>query len=402
MIAWLAAAAIAITGATVYTGTGEPLENATLLIDGARVSAVGRRIPLPRGAQRIDASGAVVTPGLIDACSRLGLEEIASEVTSIEASSLSGAEGVEAALRAADGYDARSTTLRWALSGGLTSAAIVPLGGLVSGQSAWVDLAGEDPLRRASLALHVRVAAFGGEPGDPAQPGVRTRAFARLRELFADARIYQGNRGPYLSGRLRALSTSAANLEVLGRALAGELPVVFHVDRSVDIGRVIELAQRERLRAVLAGAAEGWLVAERIAAASLPVILDPLDNLPANFDKLRARDDNALRLHAAGVRIAFSSLGDAHRVHRLRHAAGNAVAQGLPRAAALAAITRVPAEIFELREGGVLRVGAAANLVIWNGDPLELSSWPVRAFVRGREVPLKTRQDALIRRYLTP
>jgi imidazolonepropionase-like amidohydrolase len=402
VIAWLAAAAIALSGATVYTGSGEPIADATLLIEGERVSAVGPRVSLPRNAQVIDARGAVITPGLIDACSRLGLEEIATEPTAIEASLASGAEGVGAALRAADGFDPRSTTLRWALAGGLTGAAIVPLGGLVSGQSAWVELAGPEPVRRASLALHVSIGAYGGEAGEPARAGARTRAFAQLRALFSDARIYRGNRGPYLSGRLRPLSIPAADLEVLARALGGELPVVFHVERSADIARVIEIALREKLHAVLAGAAEGWLVADRIAQAQLPVILDPLDNLPASFDKLRARDDNAPRLHAAGVRVAFSSLGDAHRAHRLRHLAGNAVAQGMPRAAAIAAITRVPAEIFDLRETGVLRPGALANLVVWNGDPLELSTWPVRAFVRGREVELETRQDALTRRHLAP
>ena len=164
--------------------------------------------------------------------------------------------------------------------------------------------------------------------------------------------------------------------------------------------RVLELAQREKLRAILVGAAEGWLVAKQIAAAGVPAIVDPLDDLPASFDELRARDDNAARLHAAGVRVAFSSLGDAHRVHRLRHAAGNAVARGMPRAAALAAITRVPAEIFDVRDSGVLRAGALADLVIWNGDPLELDSWPLRVFAHGRELELDTRQDELTRRYM--
>jgi len=399
MIAWLAAAAVAIAGATVYTGAAGPLEGATIVIEGGRIQAVGRELAPPRGARVIDARGAIVTPGLIDACSRLGLEEVAAESTAIEATVDPLVDPVRAALRAADGFDPHSLTLPPARASGITGAVIVPEGGLISGQSAWVELAPSDPVRRTALALHVRIGADGGSAERPAQPGARTRAFLRLRELLADARLYQGNRGPYLAGRLRQLSAPAADLEVLARALSRELPVVFHVDRSSDIVRVIGLVERERLRAVLAGAAEGWLVADRIAAAGLPVIVDALDNLPASFDKLRPRDDNAARLHAAGVRVALSGLGDAHRAHRLRHAAGSAVARGLPPAAALAAITRIPAEIFGEGDVGVLRPGARADLVIWNGDPLELTTWPTHVFVRGRELDLTTRQDELTRRY---
>jgi imidazolonepropionase-like amidohydrolase len=395
---WLAA--VAITGATVYTGAAEPLEGATVLIEGSRVQAVGRNLGLPRNARVIDARGAVVTPGLIDAFSRLGLEEVVGESTSVEAVADPLADPVRAALRAADGFDPLSLTLAPARAGGITSAAIVPLGGLVAGQSAWVDLVPGEPVRRARLALHVRIGADAGSGEQPARPGARALGLSRLRELFADARLYRGNRGPYLSGRLRELSVSAADLDVLGRALAGELPVVFRVDRSADILRVLELAERERLRAVLAGVAEGWLVAERIAKAGVPVIADALDNLPASFDKLRARDDNVALLHAAGVRVALSGLGDSHFAPRLRHSAGNAVAAGMPRAAAIAAITRVPAQIFGLDDAGVLRAGAQANLVIWNGDPLELGTWATHVFVRGRELELDTRQDALTRRYL--
>jgi imidazolonepropionase-like amidohydrolase len=397
--AWLAAA-IAITGATVYTGEGEPLERATVVIEGTRIQAVGRGVAAPPGARVIDARGAIVTPGLIDAESRLGLEEVETESTSIEAVVDPAGDPVRAALRAADGFEPRSITLPPARASGITSAVIVPAGGLISGQSAWIDLVERDPVRRASLALHVNIGADAGAEGQPARAGARALAFMRLRELFADARLYGGNRGPFLSGRLRALSTSAADVDVLARAQAGQLRVVFRVDRSADILRVLELAQREKLRAVLAGAAEGWLVAKEIAAAGVPAIVDPLDNLPATFDELRACDDNAARLHAAGVRVALSGLGDAHRAHRLRHAAGNAVAQGLPRAAALAAITRVPAEIFDVRDTGSLRPGALANLVIWNGDPLELDTWPTHVFAHGRELDLDTRQDALTRRYL--
>jgi imidazolonepropionase-like amidohydrolase len=153
------------------------------------------------------------------------------------------------------------------------------------------------------------------------------------------------------------------------------------------------------LRPVLLGATEGWVVADEIARARAPVLVDPLESLPARLDAPRARADNAERLRSAGVRVAFTLRGDAPLAHRLRQAAGNAVANGFPRDAALAAITRVPADVFGMRDAGRIRRGALANLVVWNGDPLELLSWPTRMWIRGEEIPLRSRQDALTERY---
>ena len=142
--------------------------------------------------------------------------------------------------------------------------------------------------------------------------GSRARAFLRLREVLEDARLHRGNRGPYISRRLRQLSLSASDLGVLDRALGGELPVVFEVDRAADIRTVLGIIAEHKLRAVLLGVAEGWQLAERIARADVPVLVDPLQNLPGSFDTLQSRDDNALRLHRAGVRVAFTLRGESH------------------------------------------------------------------------------------------
>jgi hypothetical protein len=294
-----------------------------------------------------------------------------------------------------DSFDALSQVIPVARAAGITSVVAIPRGGLIAGQSAWVDLAPERAVRRESLALHVWI--VGG--GEGASAGARSAAFLRLRELWADARLYRGNRGPYIARRLRELSVGADDLDVLARALDRELPVVFHVDRRAEIAAALELARSQGLQAVLAGGAEAWLLAEAIARAGVPVILDPLANLPASFDVLHTREDAARLLHERGVAVAFSPLGEPHRAQRLRQLAGNAVARGYPRDAALAAITRIPAQIFGQTDTGVIRAGAVANLVVWNGDPFELASWPTRVFVRGRELDLTTRQDLLTRRY---
>jgi imidazolonepropionase-like amidohydrolase len=385
-------AAVAIVGATVYTGEGPAIPRGVVVIEANRVLAVGADVPVPTGATVIDAQGGFVTPGLIDAESRLGVADVPLVPSSVEATLTEG-DPVRAALRVADTYNPASLTIGPARLGGVTSSVIVPEGGLVSGLSIWVDLVEEAPIRRDALALHVSL-------GASARQGSRAEKFLRLREVLQDAELYLDNRGPYISGRLRDLSVSAADLEVLSRALAGELPVVFQVDRATDIETALEIIREHELSGVLAGVREGWAVAAEIAAAEVPVLLDPSLNLPYDFDSLRGRDDNALLLHQAGVTVAFTSSRGPHYASRLRYLAGNAVAEGYPYQAALAAITSAPARIFNVIDAGSIRPGALANLVIWNGDPLELTSWPLRVFVRGVEVPLETRQDLLTERYM--
>ncbi|NRA01183.1 MAG: amidohydrolase family protein [Myxococcales bacterium] len=386
---------VAIVSATVYTGEGPPLREATVVIDGNRVTAVGTGLAPPKGARIIDARSGIVTPGLIDGASRVGLVGVRLESQSVEGTLGPDADPVRAALRVSDTFDAASFVLPVARSGGLTSAAIIPQGGILQGQSAWIDLIEDDPVRRSPLALHVSLGSHGSKAGS------RSRAFLRLRQVLEDTRLVNSNRGLYLSGKLRPISVSAADLAVISLALERELPVVFEVDRAADIRTVLQIARTYRLRAILLGAAEGWKVADEIAAADVPALVNPFENLPSDFDRLDARADNGLLLHRAGISVGFTLRGAAHFAPRLRQAAGNAVRNGFPYDAAVAAITSVPARIFRMVDTGVLRPGALANLVIWNGDPLELTSWPTRMLIRGREIELRSRQDQLTERYLT-
>jgi len=386
-------AAIVLKGASVFTGEGALVENATIVIDGNRISAVGTEVRIPEGARVIDAKGAVVTPGLVDAVSRLGVQDVSLEASTVEGTS--GPEGgpVRASLRVADTYNPASFTIPVARGGGITSAVVSPRGGVISGQSIWVDLVAKQPIRERALALHVSVQGIG------AKPGARSRAFHVLREALEDARLYRANRGPYITRKLRELSISAADLGAIERALDRELKVAIHVDRASDIRGVLALVKEHRLDAILVGAAEGWKVRDEIRRAGVPVLVDPLANLPASFNRLQARDDNAALLHEAGVPVGITLLGDAHRAHRLRWAAGNAVADGLPYEAALAAITRIPAQAFGITDAGAIAPGALANLVVWNGDPLEVTTWPTHLFTRGEQIDLRSRQDLLTERY---
>jgi len=387
-------AAVAIVGGTVLSGDGPALENATVLIEANRIVAVGTDVEIPEGTQIIDASGSTVTPGLIEPFGRLGVEEFSRNVPlATEATAGKEDDPVRAALHVVDTFDKESITLPIARAGGITSVVVVPEGGLISGQSIWADLVPDQPVRKRALALHMTLRPTGTEPG------ARSRAFLRLSEVLEDARLYRANRGPYIARKLRDLSVSSADLEALERALERELRVVIEVNRASDITSVLRIVREHRLDAVLAGVAEGWLVADELARAEVPVLLNPLANLPASYDTLHSRADNAALLHQAGVVVAFTTLADPHMAHRLRFAAGNAVASGLPYDAAISAITRNPAQIFGVVDAGVLRPGTLANLVVWNGDPLEVTTWPTQLFIRGTEIDLTTRQDLLTNRY---
>jgi imidazolonepropionase-like amidohydrolase len=193
-------------------------------------------------------------------------------------------------------------------------------------------------------------------------------------------------------------------LTVVGRkslaAYRGAGTVVFHVDRASDILQVLEFAGRHQLNAVVNGGAEAWKVADRLAEAGVPVLINALSNLPANFDQIGARLDNAAILNEAGVTVSFSGAGT-HNARKLRQAAGNAVANGLPYEAGLAAMTVNPARIFSLGEAhGVIGKNSRADLVIWSGDPLEVTTAADQVIIDGRPIEMVSRQTLLLDRYL--
>jgi imidazolonepropionase-like amidohydrolase len=170
------------------------------------------------------------------------------------------------------------------------------------------------------------------------------------------------------------------------------------VNRAADIQRLIRFAERQEIRAVVHGGREAWIVAKQLAQAEIPVVLNALDNLPADFDSLGARLDNAALLHEAGVTVMFSS-GETHNARKVRQVAGNAVANGLPHSAGIQSMTSTPADIF----GGESRLaakGAIADLVVWSGDPLDVNSIAEAVVIGGIPDTMTSRQTKLRDRYL--
>jgi imidazolonepropionase-like amidohydrolase len=197
---------------------------------------------------------------------------------------------------------------------------------------------------------------------------------------------------------MRSVAASRLDLESLQPALAGTLPVVVAADRVSDIRGALALAREYGLKLVISGGGEAWMVAPELAAAKVPVILQATQNLPATFDALHSRLDSAALLQAAGVTVLLSTMGEPHMVRTLPQEAGNAVAWGLPHTEALRALTSNVAEAFGL-EGGRIAPGALADVVLWNGDPLESASRPLGMWLAGKQVPLTSRQAALFQKY---
>lgn len=389
------AAPLAIVAARIHTGTGEILDNATILIEKGVIQKVEKNLAAPSGVRVIDAKGAEVTPGFVDALTATGLVEVSQEASTHD-DDHGGKDAIRAAFRAADGYNPASSIIRVTRLEGITSVGVVPSGGLFSGQSAWADLDGETAdvaLGKGALALHCSPKSGSDDHGSPAA------ALLRIREAFDDARTFQKNRAAWERNQSRPMSASRLDLEALADALAGKVPVVFGVDRASDILAVLALAKDFGIRPVIAGGAEAWKVAPQLAAAKVPVMVNPLAPGPSTFDALGTRDDNAALLHAAGVLVVVTT-GDTHNARKLRQLAGNAVRAGMPHEAAIVAITRAPAEALGMGDRyGTIAKGKVANLVVWSGDPLEVSTRAISVVIRGKEVDLSNRQTALFDRY---
>ncbi len=411
---------VAITGGRVLTGTSV-IENGTVVIRNGKVVSVGTG-GAPAGLRVIDARGKIVTPGFVAVDSGLAGTEVGSVRGTNDLANR--ANTLTAAFDLSYGLDPWSFTLPVARLGGVTRAVVTPQHGgsggghshddsdfagaghggfqspgLFAGQAAVIKLGGADILVKPRVAM---VAPF-GEAGATVAGGARGAEFVLFKETLAEVRAYARNKAAYERADMRALSLSRADMEALIPVANGAMPLIVTVNRASDIQQVLRLAREEGVKVILDGAAEGWLVADEIAAAKVPVILHPTTNLPSNFEMRAARMQNAAALNAAGVVIAIKgNEGSAHRARDIRYNAGNAVSHGLPFAAAIQAITVNPARIFGFDgQFGELKAGAAGDVVVWSGDPLEPLSQPAAVLIDGVEQPLQARNLLLRDRYRT-
>lgn len=389
----------AITGGTVYTlGAAGKIESGTVLLSDGKIVAVGTDVDIPDDAERIDASGKIVTPGLFDPESQFGVVEVGSVRETRDASA--GESHFSAGFDVADAINPRSMLIPVNRIAGVTRAMVAPTGSdddILAGQGAIIDLGStEDFVHRDPAAMFAAL----GEAGAAQAGGSRAAALLALREALQDAADYGDNMSAYASNQRRDYALTRLDLEALEPVLSGKVPLVVHVNRASDIEAALRLAHDFKLQLVISGGAEAWMVADQLAAAHVPVLLNPLEDLPAHFETLGSTLKNAASLQEAGVLIAFAT-GDTHNARNMTQAAGNAVANGLPRLEALKALMLNPAKIYGMDEQlGTLAARKAADVVIWSGDPLELSTFADQVFIAGRKIPMVSRQTMLRDRYL--
>lgn len=393
----------AIVNAHIYSmGPAGEINSGTVLIRNGKIVAVGANVSVPSGADVIDAKGQIVTPGLYIASTNLAALEVDLVDSTVDTATKN--KTLSAAFDIQYGIDPMSTMIPIARLAGITRAMVTPgyEGGdgrelLFAGQGAVISLGeGAKTVARPQAAMLLEL----GESGASRAGGARGALVTALKADLADVRWYMRHPGSFNFGSARDLRLSKTDLDALIPVVRGRMPLIVVVHRASDISGVLKLAKEQGLKIVLQGAEEAWVVADEIAKARVPVILRPTTNLPSNFEQRGATMENAARLHAAGVSIAFAG-DDGHRVREARYAAGNAVAHGLPYRAALEALTRNPARMFGDTATGSLERGKNADVVIWNDDPPQPLTQPEAVFIDGRLQPTDARTQDLAKRYKT-
>jgi len=399
---------VAITGGTVAIGDGSaPVPGGTVVFRDGRIVAAGAGVAVPAGATVIDATGKWVAAGFVSGFTDLGLLDAdgVSESNDTQARTSPFSAGIDIA----PAINPNAIKIANERLGGVTRALVTPATGrsIFAGEGAVIDL-GDDPdaVTRVRAFQYVEL----GEGGGRDAGGSRPAAHAMLRDAFAQAEDFRRNPGTF-GGRERESLLKRGDAAALLRVLDGQVPLAVHVERASDIRSVLALVRDyPKLKLVLVGVSEGWLVAREIAAARVPVIAAALADLPASFETLAATESNVGRMRAAGVSVGLASTGASGGDHVIRQFAGNLVAitrvpgsTGLDWGQAFASITSGPAAALGMDgEIGSLRAGRRADVVLWDGDPLELSSAPTAIWIDGRAQPMVSRQTKLRDRYLMP
>jgi imidazolonepropionase-like amidohydrolase len=368
-----------------------------VVIRDGDIVAFGTGADVPSDATVIDAQGGWITPGLFAPYSQLGLIEVALEGSTTDHSA--GESPFSVALDVADGFNPAGTHIASNRIEGLTRAALFPSTGhnIFAGHGALIDTSGAaDSLFQSGSFVVADLSQSGASEAG----GSRPAAWAYLEAALADARGYPGRFAGDHEGDALNRFDAAALLPVA----RGRMPLILQVNRAADIRRAIRFQEDNApLQIVIAGAAEAWIVADELAEAGIPAIIDPLQDLPSSFDTIGSSLQNAARLHAAGVTVAYATLtADGYFNARLlpQHA-GNAVANGVAWNAAFRAITLTPAEIFGVGDRyGALAPGYAGDVVVWDGDPLEVMSAPTAIFIDGEPTEMESRQTRLRDRYI--
>nr|WP_298931939.1 amidohydrolase family protein [uncultured Erythrobacter sp.] len=399
---------VVIANATVVTGDGsDPIENGVVMIENGRVTYAGTANGQSFSTDLVvDANGAWVTPGIFATVTTLGLVDVGAVSESND--SRAGGAPFSASLDVAPAVNPNSQNILIHRAAGITRAATttLPSASIFAGQGAIIDLdADGNPIVKARAFQMVDL----GEGGARRAGGSRAASYTLFRASLREAQALSGGGTPQTT-EITADGEVLLNrfdAEALKPVVAGTQKLYVAVERASDIRSVLALkTEFPRLDLVLVGVSEGWMVANEIAAAGVPVLADPLDALPTGFDQLASTQSNVGRMKRAGVKVGLNAAG-MENPRRLAQQAGNLVglakmpgASGLTWGEAFASISSIPAEISGMGgKAGVLKSGALGDVVIWDGDPLEVTSVPTAVFIGGVEQPLGSHQSRLKERY---
>jgi imidazolonepropionase-like amidohydrolase len=400
---------VAIRNATIYPVTSAPIANGTIVFANGVITAVGTNVTIPAGATIIDGKGLSVYPGMIDAGSEVGLVEMSSVAGTVDTSELG---DINPNAAAAVAVNPHSNLIPVTRVNGITAVITEPSGGMISGTDALIQLAGWTPqemVLKAPVAMHihfprVRSGAFDVEPQEEeaakeAQKNY-TKQIDKLRDTLHDAQAYAK------AAAARAQSASVKRfdrdsmLEALVPVVEGREPVVFHADTARDIKAAIKFGDEFKLKMILAGAQDVAKVIPELKSHNIPVLLGPILDLPnREDDPYDLVFTNAKTLYDNGIRFAIQST-DSHNARNLPYHAAMCAAFGLPKDIALKSITIFPAEIFGVADKiGSLEAGKRADVLLTDGDPLEIVTHVRRLFIGGEDISLETNQTLLYEKF---
>ena len=385
-----------IKNVTIYDGVKNEPFVGNVLIDGDKIKRVSSSNL--QGDFVIDATGKILTPGMIATDTEIGIVEIgALSVTRDDSSKM-----YKIGFSIYDAFNPNSTLIPWNRSNGITSTLTLPqnTSSPIGGLGSYFVL--DSKLQISGTKDMVMIGRVGGSSS-------RSRAehFAQIEDLLILAKSLTKNdmdSDLELSDLIDDWSVSDAmnlhprDLRALYNLVNNDLPLIMKSHRASDLLKLIELKDKYNLNMIIMGAQEAGLIAEEIAESKIPLIINPINNIPGSFDELASNINMAKRLEDAGVELMFNAPRD-HNYHLIRQGAGVAVANGMSYAGALKALTSTPANVFGINGRGVIEAGKVADLIIWDADPLEPSSMPDYVFINGKNIDLTTRSSRLRDRY---
>jgi imidazolonepropionase-like amidohydrolase len=407
----LRAETIALTGGTVHTVTGPTIENATVVMTDGKITAVGANVTPPAGAKVVSCAGKQIYPGMVSANTVLGLIEVGSVLGSNDQAETG---TVNPNVRAEVEINPESDLLPVTRVNGITSAVSVPqMGGNnggIPGTSALIHLDGwtqEDMTIEKPVGLHVEWPslainrAWWETRSEEDQKKAREQSIQAIRTAFEDARAYWTARDAEGKAGIPRHDRDV-KWDAMGKALRGEIPVMFGANSYAQIRSVLRFVDEQKLKnVVLVGGEDAWMLTDELKARNIAVITGPALSLPArSYEAYDTGMGLAAKLQAAGVRFCVSDGGGSHNSRNLPYEAAMASAYGLPKDEALKSITIYPAQILGVADKiGSIEPGKIADVIVTNGDPLEIVTQVEQVYINGRAISMETRHTRLFHKY---